>query len=465
MTKVMNRFTLIWVASAFGISIRNLPIFAKTGMNMIFFAVVAVIIFYIPIALVSAELATGWPKMGGVVIWVKEAFGKKWGFVAIWFQWIYMNIAVIAMLYFISGTFAYVFAPGLLENKVYLISMTLFIIWLFTYFNLKGLKLSSKISMSFFLIGILLPAVLIIFLGFHYYLTSDNSFLVLSFKKDAILPNFSDFSSLVILVGFMRAFGGVEGSAVHANSVDNPKKNYPIAIGIVVLLCFSINVLGALCVSFVVKENDISLIGGVMQSFTFYLSRFNLVWVVPFLGFLVGIGQIGGFSTWIGGPVKGLLESAKEGELPEFFQKVNKNGAPKNLMIIQAIIISITSTLFLFTGTSVNMAFWISVALAMMIYFSMYVLMLLSCIYLRYKMPDVVRAFKIPFKNFGAWVVCVLGILAMIFGFIMALIPPSQLPQENKVGYILTLLGFIFVVYLIPFIIHKLKKPSWLKKL
>src|SRR3972149_8720636 len=99
MKKPMNLFTLIWVASAFSISMRNLPLIAKTQLQMFFFAVVAILFFFIPIALTSAELATGWPKMGGIVIWVKEAFGKKWGLVAIWLQWVYMNIGVIAMLY------------------------------------------------------------------------------------------------------------------------------------------------------------------------------------------------------------------------------------------------------------------------------------------------------------------------------------------------------------------------------
>ncbi len=459
--KVLNLFSLMMIASAFGISIRNLPVFAKTGMEMIFFGIVTVIIFYLPIALVSAELATGWPKMGGVAVWVKEAFGKKWGFVAIWLQWIYMNIGVIAMLYFISGTIAYLIDPNLVNNKIFLIPTALGIIWLFTYLNLRGLKLSSKISIICFIIGILLPAILLIYLGFDYFLKGGISNLDTSFTVSNLLPNFSQISTVVLLVGFMRAFGGIEACAVHANSVNNPKRNYPIAILFVVVLGFCINIFGSMSLGFVIPKDEISLIGGVMKAFSVFFENNNMQYILPILGILIALGQIGGFSTWIMGPIKGLLETAQEGELPVFFQKINKNQVPRNLMLLQAIIISISSTSFLLLGSSINIAFWISVALSMMVYFSMYVLMFLSAIYLRYKQPNVQRSFRLPFKNYGIWCISVLGILSVVLGFFIALFPPAQLEDQSYIKYISTLLGCFLLIYSIPFIIHKLKKESW----
>ena len=458
MKKVMNLFTLMMVASAFSVSLRNLPMISQIGMPMIFFGVVAVLIYFIPIALVSAELATTFPKMGGITIWVKEAFGKKWGFFSIWLQWSYMNIGVIAMLYFISGSLAYVFAPSLVHNKIYLVFMSLFIIWLFTFFNLKGLKIASKISSVFFILGVLFPAVLLIVLSLLY-LKSNNPILInTSFSKDNLLPNFKDFSTIIILIGFMRAFGGIEAAAVHANSVDNPKKNYPIAIGFVAVISFLINVLGSLSISLVIDSSDVSLIAGVMSTFSFYLEKYNLKKMVPLLGLLVALGQIGGFSTWIGGPVKGLLETAREGELPDFFKKINKNNAPINLLLIQAFIISISSTCFLIFSSNVNMAFWMSIALSMMIYFTMYFLMILSCLYLRYKKPDAQRAFKIPFKNRGIWFVSLLGMSSISFGYFVSFIPPSQLPKASQGKYMFILLSSLLVIYSIPLLIHKFKK-------
>ena len=461
--KVMNLFTLMMVTSAFNISIRNLPIIATTGLQMIFFALLTLLIFYIPIALISAELATGWPKMGGIAVWVKEAFGKKIGFLAIFLQWTFMNIGVIAMLYFISASLSFVFAPNLVNHKGYLILMNIFLIWAFTFFNLKGLKISSKISMTFFITGILIPAILIIFLGVLYILKGKALQIDTSLTSNNYMPDWH-FSTLVILIAFMRTFGGIEGSAVHANSVEKPKINYPIAILFTVLLGFSVNVFGSLSLALIIPQKEISLIGGVMSAFSIYFQKYNLKNFIPFLGILVAIGQMGGFNTWLAGPVKGLLETAQEGELPPFFQKVNKYNMPSNLLILQAIFITITSSFFLLFASSVNMSFWISVALSMMIYVSMYFLMILSCLYLRYKKPEVQRTFKIPFKNVGIWIVAILGMTTMVFAFIMALVPPSQLEHGAYDKYILTLIISIITIFMVPFIIHRFKKPSWNKK-
>ncbi len=456
----MNLFTLFWVTAAFNVSIRNLPIFATTQMHMIFFAFITLIIFYLPIALVTAEMATTFPKMGGIAVWVKEAFGKKIGFLAIWLQWTYMNIAMIAMLYFISASLSFVFAPWFVHDKTYLISMNLILIWSFTFLNLKGLKISAKISQIFFIVGILIPAILIIILGIIYVILAKPIQIQTAFVLKNYLPDLH-LTTFVILVGFMRAFGGIEGSAVHANSVENPKKNYPLAIFFAVSLGFLINILGSMSLAFVIPQKDISLIGGLMNAFSIYFTKYRLKFLIPILAVLVSIGQMGGFSTWLAGPVKGLLKTAKEGELPRFFQKVNKNNMPSNLMLIQAFVISISSTVFLLVSTSINMSFWISVALSMMIYVSMYFLMILSCLHLRYKKPDIQRVFKIPFKTFGLWLVALVGMSTMIFAFIMALIPPAQLEKENDLKYFLILVISICIIYIIPFFIHRLKKGSW----
>jgi glutamate:GABA antiporter len=63
-------------------SIRNLPTTATFGWSAIFFYAIAVLTYLIPVALCSAELAT--TVGGGMYRWVREAFGSRWGFLAVW---------------------------------------------------------------------------------------------------------------------------------------------------------------------------------------------------------------------------------------------------------------------------------------------------------------------------------------------------------------------------------------------
>jgi amino acid transporter len=459
--KTISLFYLIMVSAAFTVSIRNLPTIAETQLQMIFFGFLASIIFFIPGALVSAELATGWPELGGIAVWVKEAFGKRWGLTASFFQWSYMIISVIAMLYFIASSLAFVFAPNLAENRTYLIICELILIWIFTILNLKGLQISKMISSIGFLSGVLFPAVLIIILGIIYIMLGNPIQMDLSFTSKNLFPDFSHISTIVLLVGFMRAFAGIEGSAAHANRVKNPKVNYPIAIFIVVCFGLLVNILGSLSVAMVIPQKDISLTAGVLDAFRIFFNKFNLVFLIPVLGFLAAVGQLGGFSTWITGPVKGLLKLGREGQLPPFLQKINKYEVPTHLMIIQAVVISIIGTFFLAFTPSINLAFWISVALSMLIYVSMYFLMFLSALYLRYKRPEVKRKFSIPGKNIGIWIVCMIGMIGMVLSFCIAFVPPAQFPEEHKGYYYGILAVGISIIFILPYIISSMEKPSW----
>lgn len=464
-SKTISLFYLIMVTSAFTVSIRNLPTIAETQMTMIFFGLLAALIFFIPGAFVSAELATGWPQLGGIAVWVEEAFGKKWGLAASFFQWSYMIISVIAMLYFISSSLAFVFAPGLAESRLYLIICELILIWTFTILNLKGLRISKMISTIGFISGVLFPAILIITLGLVYIFQGNPIQMDTSLTVKNLFPDFKHISSIVLLVAYMRAFAGFEASAAHANSVENPKRNYPIAIFLVVFIGLAVNILGSFSVATVIPQKEISLTAGVLNAFHVFLGKFNLLFLMPVMGLLAAVGQLGGFSTWITGPVKGLLRMGQDGQLPPILHKTNKYDVPTNLMIIQAVVISVVGTCFLIVAPTINVAFWISVALSMLIYVTMYFLMFLSGIYLKYKKPNVERKYVVPGKKLGMWIVCIIGMLGMTLSYSIAFIPPAQFPQQHVLYYYLILIIGILTVYSIPYIISLFQKPSWKKDL
>src|SRR5580704_6908913 len=90
--RVLSIFMLAMLNVSIMASLRNLPLVAEFGLSAIFYFFIVGLIFLVPCALISAELATGWPKSGGVYIWVREGLGDRFGFLAIWMQWVH-NIA------------------------------------------------------------------------------------------------------------------------------------------------------------------------------------------------------------------------------------------------------------------------------------------------------------------------------------------------------------------------------------
>src|ERR1700730_9364562 len=112
-------FTLVMLITGSIDSIRNLPATALFGSTLIFFFIVSAITFLIPASLISAELASGWNKKGGIYEWTKNAFGKKTAFFAVWLQWINTMVWYPTVLSFIAATAAFLINPHLAQNKLY----------------------------------------------------------------------------------------------------------------------------------------------------------------------------------------------------------------------------------------------------------------------------------------------------------------------------------------------------------
>lgn len=77
MNKKLSLFGLIGITMAFFGTVRSVPTLASTGWAQIFYMLIAACCFALPIALISAELSTGWPeegdlKFGYVMLLVKN---------------------------------------------------------------------------------------------------------------------------------------------------------------------------------------------------------------------------------------------------------------------------------------------------------------------------------------------------------------------------------------------------------
>jgi putative glutamate/gamma-aminobutyrate antiporter len=456
-------FTLVMISAAFIVSVRNLPMLAETGFHMIFYGLVAVMAFLVPVALASAELATGWPKQGGVYAWVGEAFGERWGFVAIWLQWIQMVFGMVTVLAFIAGSIAYLFDSSLADNGLFIFGVVCVVYWGATLLNFKGMKLSGIISTVCLIGGVLIPGALIIALGIIYMLKGDASQMSFAFTAENLFPDFTSFQNVALMSGIIFIFSGMEVSAAHANEVRNPQRNYPIAILCAAVLMVFLNIVGAMSVGVVVPHDEINLAAGVMEAFRAFFDKFNLLWLLPIVAGLTAFGAMGQVSTWIVGPVKGLLSTADNGDLPPVFQKVNKNGIPVRLLVVQASLVTFFGLLFAVIP-GVNEAFMMLLNVLIMLYCCMYILMFLSVLRLRYSEPDVKRAYKMPFGTIGVWLINCVGIAASIFVLFIGFFPPSQLDISSAGIYRLFIAVSLVVLLAIPFIIFALKKPTWKKE-
>ncbi len=458
--KVLTAWTIALINVCAISNIKNFPLLAEYGLSIIFFLILSALFYFIPVSLVSAELASGWPERG-VYTWVKEALGPRMGFLAIWLEWISNVIWYPTILSFIATTFAYIFNPELAHNKMYVMGVILVTFWSMTYVNFLGMQVSGIISSIAALGGTIIPILLIIVMGAIWMIAGHP--VQLDFSLKALVPDLGSINQLVLLSGVLLGLAGMEMSAVHAKEVKNPQKDYPKGILYSAILILSFAILGALAISVIVPVEKIQLASGGMEAFRYLFEAFNMSWAVPIIAAITTFGALGMMSTWIVGPSRGLYAVADHGDLPPIFHKANQHGMPTNIMITQGIIVSILSFVFLFMPT-VNSSYWALVALASLVYMIMYILMFVSGIVLRYTHPKKERVYKVPFGNFGIWVVSIFGILGSGFGLVVSFFPPSQFETGNIKILETFLIGSSAIFCIIPFLIFGCRKPSWHKK-
>ena len=121
---------------------------------------------------------------------------------------------------------------------------------------------------------------------------------------------------------------------------------------------------------------------------------------------------------------------------------------------------SLFALMFLFIP-SINTSYWMLTALTTQILVLMYILVFAAALRLRYTQPNAVRPYKIPGGNYGIWIVAGMGLAGSVFGLIIGFVPPSGIKHWPTPVYIAAMFAAILLCSLPPFVLEKIKKPSW----
>ncbi|MCR2818210.1 amino acid permease [Microbacterium sp. zg.Y1090] len=440
--------TLVVVAS-----LRSLPAMAVYGLGSVTLYIIPAIFFLIPTALVAAELATGWK--GGVYVWVREAFGNRWGFTAVWLQWIQNVVWYPTQIAFIAAALAFVFLdPSLANSGLYTAIIILALYWGSTLITLRGGNLFAKLGSWGGILGTLLPAVLLIVFGFIWLGTGEKS--ETSLEPSAIIPPFTGIASIVLIVSNVLAYAGMEVNAVHVNQMKDPGRGYPRSVLLASILILLVFILPTLAISIAVPEKDLGLTNGIMLAFQAYFDKWDLGWATAVVSALIAAGALASVITWIAGPSKGLLAAAETGLLPPALQKRNKAGVQSGILMLQGTIVTILAAIFVIVP-NVSAAFVALIDMAAALYLIMYMLMFAAAIVLRRKEPNVKRTYRVPAMNLVAGV----GFVACLLAFVLAFVPPDGFTAFPVAAYP-WIVGLVIVVLGgPPLVFYALRKPSW----
>lgn len=445
--------TLAFMTVACTGSVAQLSASAEYGLGAVTLYLLPAILFLLPVALIAAELATGWD--GGVFAWVREGLGDRTGFQAQWLQWIQSVALYPSLLSFAAASLAYAFNdPSLASNGLYTGGLILVVFWGATLVVLRGITATARISSWGMVLGTVTPAVALVVLGLTWLFDGRPSHTPLDLP--AVVPPWGGLSSIVLVVSNFIAFAGLEVNAVHVRDMRNPGRGYPKALALAGITIVTLYMFGSIAIAVAVPGSAINLNAGAAQAFTVFTGGLGVAWLGQVLSALLVIGILAAAVSWVAGPSRGLLDVGRQGFLPPRLQQVNARGVQAPILIVQGGIVTVLALAFVFIP-NVSSAFWLLQATTAVLYLTMYLILFLAAWRLRRVRPGVPRTFRVP----ALGVIAVVGSLAALSAIAIALIPPAQFGDVPAPLYAGILLAGVLVLGLSGQIIYQLRTPSW----
>ena len=349
--------------------------------------IVLPILWVIPIALMVAELASAIPEDGGYYIWVSRALGKFWGFQESWWTLGYSiaNIAIFPVLFISYLGFFY---PQLNQSgwEMFALRALLSVVFIFLslLLNLRGSKTVGENAAA----NMLLVSLPFIALSLSGIFAGERSNLVAA----TTLPDSAWMRPAELAAGLaivLWNYSGWESIATCASEVEHPQRNFPIALGLSLLIIVPSYVLPLLA-GFKVTLNPHDW--GDTSGWPSIAEKLGGGW----FGWSVGLTAL--FSTWALYNSQLLCVSylprvlARDGWFPKHYSFTSqRTGAPYNSLIAISIVAAAMSILSLKKLIVVDMLFY-TLGLA---------LEFIALIVLRKKEPSLHRPFKIKLPTWG----------------------------------------------------------------
>ncbi len=223
---------------------------AVYGLACVFLYLVPAIVFLLPTAPVSAELASGWN--GGVYRWVSEGLSKPLGFLAVWCQFAMTIFYYPSLLAFVASTIAYIIDPALASSGLYTAIVIVVLYRTGVWVSSRGTKALAGLSSWGLVIGTPVPGTILVVLGMVFLAQGNPSAAPMT--AGHLLPAWTGLASLVLIVNNFLSYSGMEMNAVHVPSLKDPAKEYPKSMFLAMGLVLLIFILPALAISWVVPS-------------------------------------------------------------------------------------------------------------------------------------------------------------------------------------------------------------------
>lgn len=373
---------LMIFTSVFGFA--NSPsAFYLMGYSAMPFYLFSALFFFIPFALMMAEMGSAYRKEeGGIYSWMNRSVGPRFAFIGtfMWFSsyvvWMVSTAAKIwvpfsTFLFGADKTQSWAFA-GLTSTQTVGVLAACWMV-LVTLVAAKGINKIAKITAVGGIAVMCLNLVLLLVSGAILLLNGGHFAQPLDFTASPNPGYQSGLAMLSFVVFAIFAYGGIEAVGGLVDKTEKPEKNFAKGI-IIAALVISIGYSLAIVLWGVsanwqqVLSNHSTNLGNItyvlMTSLGATLGQalhlspqaaaLTGVWFARITGLSMFLAYTGAFFTLSYSPLKAIIQGTPKALWPTMMTKVNANGMPANAMWLQCLLVSLFILLVSFGGDTAS---------------------------------------------------------------------------------------------------------------
>ncbi|KAG2428029.1 hypothetical protein HXX76_012014 [Chlamydomonas incerta] len=361
------------------------------------------LLWSVPEALITAELATAFPENSGYVAWVTAAFGPFWGFQEGLWSWL-SGVTDNSLYPVMLAANLEIFFPQLESGwprVCFLVGMSLLLSWL----NYRGLTVVGHAVVTS-TVAIVLPFVLLCLLALPHANVKNYT------KVDWDTVDWPTF--LNVMFWNLNYWDSV---STLAGEVRDPGRTFPRAMllaVVLVVLMYLLPTVAALGVTSAAGDWSLGFYGYVAQ-------QVGGPWLALWVVVAAGCSQVGQYQAEMASDSYQVQGMAERGFLPKVLGRRSRHGTPVYGILLSSLgVLCLASMSFVEIVTLLNAIY----CLAELLEFAAYV-------WLRIKQPDLPRPYKVPLP---------------VWGLVLMLLPASAL---------------LLVVLAVPFVTRDLPTVAW----
>jgi len=354
---------LLFVVAVFNLNV--VPSIAANGGVMVWFWLLAIVLFFWPQGIAVIELADRYPGEGGVYLWAKEVFGDFHGFLSGWCYWTNNMLYVPTVMLYFVGVSVYALGSGregLADNKVFALGASTALLALLTVLNIVGLGVGKWLN-NVGAVGTGIAAAVLIGLGAIVYLKFGTTVTSADFRIPAD-PKFMLNSFGVICFGLV----GLELASVMGDEIQDPQRTLPGAVAWGGVISGALYVGATLTLLIAVGKNDISVLQGIVQAVSHMAGEVGVGWIVAPFALMLSLSIAGIGSAWMGGSARIPFVAGLDSYMPSWLGNVHsKYATPYAALIVQGIVSLILVVINFASAGNVQAAFQTMLSIAVVL--------------------------------------------------------------------------------------------------